>query len=137
MDTRAVTYTYSSPDNQLAIKDLQTTTKTMTLTDNEKILDLNVKLSLFHWRFSDLKIELIGPDNVKRLLCKEGKLSGSGIKDVVFDDDGSAGSIRPFDSLSDYDMRSTQGTWKVIVTDTKKGQTGSFYYYSLIVVPGL
>ena len=103
MDTQAVTYSYMSPVASLPIKDLKTTTKVMTLTDNETILDLNVKLELIHWRFSDLKIELIGPDNVKRVLCNAGKLSGMGVKTVVFDDDGSAGSIRPVNSLGYYD----------------------------------
>ena len=40
--------------------------KAMTLTDNVTITDLNVKVTLYHTRYADLKFELIGPDNVTR-----------------------------------------------------------------------
>ena len=67
----------------------------MTLTDNATITDLNVKVTLYHTRYADLKFELVGPNNVTRLLCNAGAVTGSGTKTLVFDDDGAAGSIVP------------------------------------------
>jgi hypothetical protein len=72
MDTRQVTYSYTSTGSAVAIKDKSTASKAMTLTDNVTITDLNVKVTLSHTRYADLKFELIGPDNVTRLLCAAG-----------------------------------------------------------------
>ena len=92
MDTRAVTYSYTSTGSAVAIKDKSSASKAMTLTDNATITDLNVSVKLSHTRYADLKFELIGPDNVTRLLCNAGAVTGSGTKTLVFDDDGAAGT---------------------------------------------
>ena len=100
---------------------LTPTSKAMTLTDNATIMDLNIKVTLTHTRYADLKFELIGPDNVTpRLLCAAGAVTGSGTKTLVFDDDGAAGTIRPVYALSNYDGKSTQGKWTLKITDTVK-----------------
>ena len=88
MDTRAVTYSYTSTGSAVAIKDKSTASKSMTLTDNVTITDLNVKVTLTHSRYADLKFELVGPNNVTRWLCNAGAVTGSGTKTLVFDDDG-------------------------------------------------
>ena len=95
MDTRQATYSYTSTGSAVAIKDKASASKAMTLTDNETITDLNVTVNLNHTRYADLKFELIGPNNVTRVLCNAGGVTGSGTKTLVFDDDGAAGSIRP------------------------------------------
>ena len=107
MDTRAVTYSYTSTGSAVSIKDNSTASKAMTLTDNATITDLNVKVTLTHTRYADLKFELVGPDNVTRLLRNAGAVTGSGTKTLVFDDEGAAGSIVPATPLSYYDGKST------------------------------
>ena len=138
MDTRDVTYSYTSTGSAVAIKDKSTASKSMTLSDNETITDLNVAVKLYHTRYQDLKIELVGPNNVTRVLCNAGALTGSGTKTIVFDDDGAAGSVVPAQPLSYYDNTTTQGKWTVRVSDTvRNGKTGTFYSFTLDVVPDL
>jgi subtilisin-like proprotein convertase family protein len=99
---------------------------------------VNVKVTLTHTRYADLKFELTGPNNVTRLLCNAGAVTGSGIKTLVFDDDGTAGSIVPALALSYYDGKSTLGKWTLKISDTvKNSKTGSFTSFTLDVVPGL
>ena len=95
MDTKQATYSYTSTGSAVAIKDNASASKAMTLTDNVTITDLNVKVTLYHTRYADLKFELIGPDNVTRLLCNAGAVTGSGTKTLVFDDEGAAGTSCP------------------------------------------
>jgi probable HAF family extracellular repeat protein len=138
MDTRQATYSYTSTGSAVAIKDNAAASKAMTLTDNVTITDLNVKVTLSHTRYADLKFELIGPDNVTRLLCAAGAVTGSGTKTLVFDDDGTAGSIVPALALSYYDGKSTLGKWTLKISDTvKNSKTGSFTSFTLDVVPAL
>jgi subtilisin-like proprotein convertase family protein len=138
MDTKQATYSYTSTGSAVAIKDNASASKAMTLTDNVTITDLNVKVTLTHTRYADLKFELTGPNNVTRLLCNAGAVTGSGIKTLVFDDDGTAGSIVPALALSYYDGKSTLGKWTLKISDTvKNSKTGSFTSFTLDVVPGL
>jgi subtilisin-like proprotein convertase family protein len=143
MDTRAVTYSYNStilfPPK---IRDNSTASQSMTLTDNVTITDLNVRVTLTHSQFSDLKFELVGPDNVTRLLCNAGTLTGSVTspytKTFVFDDEGSAGSIVPAVPLSYYDSKKTKGKWTLKITDTvKNSKTGTAWGFTLDVMPQL
>jgi probable HAF family extracellular repeat protein len=136
MDTRAVTYSYTSTGSAVAIKDKSTASKAMTLTDANSITDLNVSVNLYHTRYADLKFELIGPNNVARVLCNAGAVTGSGTKTLVFDDEGAVGTIKPFQPLSYYDLTSTQGKWTLRISDTvKNSKTGSFASFTLDVVP--
>ena len=65
-------------------------------------------------------------------------MTGSGTKTLVFDDDGSAGSIVPAVPLSYYDGTSTLGKWTLKITDTVRNfKTGSFTSFTLDVVPSL
>ena len=85
-----------------------------------------------------MTFELVGPNNVTRLLCNAGAVTGSGTKTLVFDDDGLAGSIVPAVPLSYYDGTSTLGKWTLKISDTvKNGKTGSFTSFTLDVMPAL
>jgi probable HAF family extracellular repeat protein len=138
IDTQQVTYSYTSTGSAVSIKDKSTASKSMTLADNETITDLNVQVKLTHSRYADLKFELVGPNNGTRLLCNAGAVTGSGTKTLVFDDEGSAGSIVPAVPLSYYDGTSTQGKWTLKISDTvKNSKTGSFTSFTLDVVPAL
>jgi subtilisin-like proprotein convertase family protein len=142
MDTREVTYSYTSMVTWVPIRDMSTASQSMTLTDNVTITDLNVRVTLSHPQFSDLKFQLVGPDNVTYLLCNAGGATGSVTSPysttLVFDDEGSAGSIvPPRPGLSDCDG-STRGKWTLKITDTVKNRkTGSFSSFTLDVVPNL
>ena len=136
MDTRAVTYSYTSTGSAVSIKDKSTASKAMTLTDNATITDLNVQVTLCHTRYADLQFDLVGPNNVTRRLCNAGAVTGSGTKTLVFDDDGAVGAIVPVNPLSYYDGTSTAGKWTLKITDTVKNlKTGSFTSFTLDVVP--
>jgi len=138
MDTRAVTYSYASTGSAVSIRDKSTASKSMTLTDNETITDLNVAVTLYHTRYADLKFELIGPNNVTRLLCNAGAITGSGTKTLAFDDDGAVGRIVPAQPLSYYDGTSTKGKWTLKISDTVRNfKTGSFTSFALDVAPSL
>jgi subtilisin-like proprotein convertase family protein len=136
-DTQQATYSYTSTGSAVSIKDKSIASKSMTLTDNARITDLNVKVTLYHTRYADLQFDLVGPDNVTtRKLCAAGAVTGSGTKTLVFDDEGAAGSIVPVYKLSNYDGRSTAGKWTLKITDTVKNyKTGSFTSFTLDVVP--
>jgi probable HAF family extracellular repeat protein len=138
MDTRAVTYSYTSTGSAVSIKDKSTASKAMTLTDNATITDLNVKVTLYHTRYTDLQFDLVGPNNVTRRLYNAGAVTGSGTKTLVFDDEGAVGAIVPVNPLSYYDGTSTAGKWTLKITDTVKNlKTGSFASFTLDVVPQL
>jgi subtilisin-like proprotein convertase family protein len=138
MDTRAVTYSYTSTGSAVSIKDKSTASKAMTLTDNVTITDLNVKVTLYHTRYTDLQFDLVGPNNVTRRLCNAGAVTGSGTKTLVFDDEGAVGAIVPVNPLSYYDGTSTVGKWTLKITDTVKNlKTGSFTSFTLDVMPQL
>ena len=136
MDTRAVTYSYTSTGSAVAIKDKSTASKSMTLTDNATITDLNVKVTLYHTRYADLKFELIGPDNVTRDALQRGRGHRLGHQDARVRRRRGRGTIRPVYALSNYDGKSTQGKWTLKITDTVKNlKTGSFTSFTLDVVP--
>ena len=138
MDTRQAIYSYTSIGSAVAIKDKASASKAMTLTDNATITDLNVKVTLYHTRYTDLQFDLVGPNNVTRRLCNPGAVTGSGTKSLVFDDDGAVGAIIPVNPLSCYDGTSTAGKWTLKITDTVKNlKTGSFTSFTLDVMPQL
>ena len=132
------TYSYTSTGSAVAIKDNAAASKAMTLTDNATITDLNVKVTLNHTRYADLKFELVGPDNVTRSALQRGRCHGLGHQDARVRRRGSSRDIRPVYSLSNYDGKSTQGKWTLKITDTvKNSKTGSFTSFTLDVVPNL
>jgi subtilisin-like proprotein convertase family protein len=135
--------TYPSGTVGLAIKDLATTTSTITISDSYSIFDLNVQLNISHSNDSDLTVVLVGPDGTGVTLLSSVGGSGGNFTNTTLDDEvasaigsGSApfsGSYRPQSLLSLFDNRNVQGTWTLRVTDNVRGGRGTLNSWSLLV----
>jgi len=114
---------FISSDNEtdLAIRDLQSTEKSVNITqkDNLIIEAVQLKIRIKHERISDLSIELISPQGTRSMILTPRSLLTT--------------KFRKYDNFKDtvllsnafYGERS-MGTWKIKVTDTNEGD---FIYY--------
>jgi subtilisin family serine protease len=136
-----VNKTFSVSNLGLAIRDNSTTTSTIAVTDDIKLTDLNVKVTLTHTYVGDLVIKLTSPSGkVVTLFSRHGG-SGDNLSGTTFDDEAGtaiangrapySGSFRPFASLTGFDGLSTKGTWTLTVQDAASRDTGTLSAWSL------
>ena len=152
--------TYSSGGISLAIPDatsnVDTTgfgsvTNQITVSDSSLVAHVSVSIRINHTYDGDLKIDLIHPDGTTVNLVlnnafNSGQNFGSGATDctgtfTIFDDSAAtpidsgsapyAGSYEPEQPLSALNGKASQGTWKLVVTDTDPGDTGTLYCVQL------
>lgn len=123
------TYTASIPTE---IGDRRTTRLEIAVTDEFRISDLDVSLSIEHARTYDLSIRLVSPTGqIVNLFTRR---SGTNLVGTIFDDSASvgiasgsgnfAGSYRPEQSLASLNGLSARGTWTVEIFDLADGVTG-------------
>jgi parallel beta-helix repeat protein len=134
------------PDNNTAVD------VPLTVGPNYTIADVNVTLNITHARASDLRLELVAPDNTVVLLKNPGAVgvTGANFTNTYLDDSatlnidlGSAPFTGAFSSanfdpfavgatgLGVLNGKTTGGTWKLRVTDTRIGNGGTVNNYSL------
>jgi len=142
------TYTFTNTPTNTLIRDLATTTSTLTINQDINIKDLNVQISLNHTALSDLVITLRSPTGqVITLFNKRGGWADN-LVNTVFDDQASTaigagiapaiapftGSFRPESLLSALNDKNAKGTWTLSITDTAGGDVGKLISWKLTMV---
>ena len=141
---------YSSGGVTVAIPDNTTVEVPVSIADVGAVSDVKVRVRLNHTYDADLVLLLVHPDGTEITLAhsrgSSGHNFGSGASDcsgtsTVFDDAAStaivsgtapfAGSYKPDALLSTLNGKSVNGTWKLRVTDTAGGDTGTIYCFQL------
>ncbi|MEN9673223.1 MAG: Leupeptin-inactivating enzyme 1 precursor [Planctomycetota bacterium] len=139
------TYTFTNTPTNTLIRDLATTTSTLTINQDINIKDLNVQISLNHTALSDLVITLRSPTGQVITLFNRRGAWENHLVNTVFDDDlanptiGNAtwpfiGSFRPESLLSVLNDKNAKGTWTLSITDTAGGDAGKLISWKLTMV---
>jgi uncharacterized repeat protein (TIGR01451 family) len=112
------------------------------INDNFTITDLDVLLTITHNRVADLDITLVGPDGTRVQLVPNGA-TGANFIDTIFDNEGASigagsapysGHFRPSGNLSQFDSKSTAGTWRLEMRDRAFNLAeGDLLFWRLIV----
>jgi serine protease len=147
-DRYSSTFTISSSysftaKGPLPITDFHTTVLSLTITQDIRIEDLNVKIHLSHLRDSDLVVRLRGPDGTEVLLAYREGGDGQHYFTTLFDDeadtpiqDGIApfrGTYRPEGPLSAFDGKNALGTWQLLIEDQALGMQGTLHFFTLTI----
>ena len=133
---------YQATDTPKPLVDYGTVVSYLNIADNRIITDVDVELNITHTWVADLNISLVAPNGrVVRLVSRAG--NGANFAATTFDDQAntpiSAGSVpftgrfRPLDPLSTLNGMSTQGTWRLVVTDTDPWDTGTLSSWALVL----
>ena len=140
--TAAQTFTNNT---RTTIRDRTNNYSFLTVSENVRIADLNVRLDITHTYDSDLYIELRHPDGTTALLINRRGGSGNNFAGTTLDDEAAlsiasgaapfAGTYRPEVALSRFDGKSTQGTWRLRVYDAAYQDIGTLNSWSLVVTP--
>ncbi len=132
----------SSPDVPKAIGDMQTIVSTLTVSGLVgPVLDVDVQVDISHTWDSDLNVYLISPSGTRVELFTGIGSSGDNFTDTILDDEAGvgiasgvapfSGSYRPEGSLSALDGQNPNGTWRLEITDSAGGDTGTLNHWSL------
>jgi uncharacterized repeat protein (TIGR01451 family) len=135
---------YSSGNLSTPLPDNTTVDIPITVADVGAVADINVRVRLNHAFDGDVEIRLVHPDGTSVLLSDNrggtGTNYGSGANDcsgthTVFDDSAPtaigagvapfAASFRPEQPLAAFNGKPTAGVWKLRVSDTANGDTGT------------
>ncbi|HEY4309282.1 MAG TPA: proprotein convertase P-domain-containing protein [Pirellulales bacterium] len=135
-------YTVNSNSTPQTVADMATTLSTAVATGLAgAITDINVSLTLHHTNDSDLNVTLISPDGTYVPLINHSGGSGANFINTTLDDQaikaigsGTApftGSFKPASVLSALNGKNPNGTWKLLVSDTVSGNSGTLDSWSL------
>lgn len=146
----SITNTTSSGNLATPIPDVSSVEIPINVTEFGSVEDVNVSVRLNHTFDGDLEIRLIHPDGTSVMLSDNrgggGDNFGSGANDCSgvptrFDDSAAiaisvgaapfAGSFRPDSPLSALNGKSTNGTWKLRISDTASLDTGTVFCVTL------
>ena len=138
------TYTFTNNPTNALIRDLATTTSTITINQNINIKDLNVQISLNHTALSDLVITLRSPTGQVITLFNRRGAWENHLVNTVFDDQATTaignatypfnGSFRPESLLSALNDKNAKGTWTLSITDSAGGDVGKLISWKLTMV---
>jgi len=105
------------------------------------VQDVDVKVNITHSYDGDLRLTLIGPNNVARILSNRRGSSGDNFVNTVFDDEATTpiasgtapftGSFKPDEALSNLDGINATGNWTLRVEDLAGGDTGTLNNWTL------
>ena len=134
---------YSSGAVNLAIRDYQTTTSTITVGQHINISNLKVTLYIEHTYDSDLVIKLVSPQGKEVLLVNRRGGSANDFRSTTFDANASTsiinaaapfnGTFRPEGSLATLNGLDAYGTWTLTVYDAVKNDTGKLVNWSMSI----
>lgn len=120
-----------------------TTSSFITISDSRQVLDVNVRLDITHTFDQDLRISLVGPNNVTVLLVNGRGSNGQNFTNTVFDDEAPAsittaappftGVFRPEQSLGAFDGLSAATRWTLVVDDQRSLNSGLLNSWSLTI----
>ena len=138
------TYTFTNTPTNALIRDLVTTTSTITINQNINIKDLNVQISLNHTALSDLVITLRSPTGQIITLFNRRGAWADNLVNTVFDDQATTaissgaapftGSFRPESLLSALNDKNAKGTWTLSIRDSAGGDVGKLISWKLTMV---
>jgi subtilisin-like proprotein convertase family protein len=113
----------------------------ITITQEQIVNSLRVKIKLEHDRDSDLDIYLVSPDGTRVELSTDNGGTGHDYIETLFDDDstnlitaGSApftGTYKPEGSLADFIGVPANGVWQLEITDDENGKSGMLQSWEL------
>lgn len=116
-------------------------TRTISITDNREVVDLNVRLDITHPFVGDLQVRLISPDGRAVALVLNRGTSGDNFVGTIFDDEANTpianagapftGSFRPEVALNTLDGISAAGTWTLEILDTKQQDAGTLVSWGI------
>ncbi|MDH3283921.1 MAG: M14 family zinc carboxypeptidase [Acidobacteriota bacterium] len=109
----------------LPISDLTTIESTLTVAEDEELSEINVRVDITHTYIGDLTVTLVAPDGTEVRLHDQAGGSANDIN-TWFDTD-----TVPADSLDVLLGSSSQGSWKLRVTDSGSGDTGTLDGWTL------
>lgn len=133
--------TYTSTDVPKTIPDNSTVLSSITVAASNTISDVNVKniTGTHDWR-SDLEFKLIGPDATEVSLLDFGCSEGTSF-DLSFDDEHTGATpncvenyvatLKPSGNLSDYNNKSSNGTWQLSISDTDELLAGELTAWAI------
>jgi len=134
---------YVSTDTPIPIVDNTTFTSVLTVTDDDTVLDVDVRLNATHTYTGDLDIFLIGPNDIRVELTSDNGGSGENFVDTIFDDEATAaitggsapftGRYQPEGSLATLDGIPANGAWTLEVTDDAGADQGELVEWTLIL----
>jgi len=134
---------FASTDTPIPIVDNTTFTSVVTVSGDETVLDVDVRLNITHTYDGDLDIFLIGPEGTRVELTSDNGGTGEDFIDTIFDDEaptsitaGSApftGRFRPEGSLVTLDGLPAAGSWTLEVTDDAGVDQGELIDWTLIL----
>ncbi len=126
------------------------TEQVIAVADTGAVQDVNVRLRLNHTYDGDLSVSLVAPDGTIVVLSGNrggsGDNFGSGSTDcsgtpTVFDDAAAtpiasgtapfAGTFRPDGSLAALNGKAVNGNWRLRISDTASGDSGTLFCWSL------
>jgi subtilisin-like proprotein convertase family protein len=136
------TITFCSTDLPKPILDNQTTLDTINVSTQGIVVDLNVRVTIYHTWDADLSIMLIAPGYDSSDLSSGNGGSGDNYINTVFDDEAAVsiingtapftGSYRPEQPLSKFDSLPLTGSWVLKVRDNAAGDTGQLVSWCLL-----
>ncbi|HEX3149423.1 MAG TPA: S8 family serine peptidase [Gemmataceae bacterium] len=124
-----------------SIADNAATDFPLTVTNVFTVRDVNVQVTINHPYDSDLKLELVAPNNATVPIFLNSGLNGDGLKGTWFDDQigvqvklGTApfaGTFQPASGLAPFNGLPAAGIWKLRITDGAAGAFGSLVNWRL------
>jgi subtilisin-like proprotein convertase family protein len=136
------TITFCSADLPKPILDNQTTYDTIMVSTQGIVVDLNVRLTIYHTWDADISIMLIAPGYDSADISSRNGGSGDNYINTVFDDEASTpitsgtppftGSYRPEQPLSSFDSLPLTGSWVLKVRDDFAQDTGQLVSWCLL-----
>jgi subtilisin-like proprotein convertase family protein len=133
-------FDYSNRDPAV-IADNATVVRSITVVDAFTFDDLDVGIDIAHTFVGDLSAVLVAPDGTRVRLFTRIGAGGDNFAGTIFDSEAATpiaagaapytGRFRPQDSLVPLYGRDARGTWRLEVTDSSLGDTGSLTNFSL------
>ena len=132
---------YPSTDTPKQLVDYGTMTSTLAVADIFTVGDTNVTLNIGHTYVGDVTIALVAPDSSQVVLVNQVGGGGDNFVNTVLDDEADtsiAGGTAPFTGhflpsqpLGILDGKASSGDWKLVITDSYWGDTGTLYNWQL------
>lgn len=133
---------YDAPGR--AIPDQSVLIDSIVVNDSRDVRDVDVTVNIKHSFVSDLTVSLVGPQGQEVRLFGGIGADADDITFAKFDSDASrsitsataadapfTGTWRPQESLDVFDGASAEGTWQLVIRDTKGNDVGSLLDWSL------
>jgi subtilisin-like proprotein convertase family protein len=125
------------------IRDNRNVISTLTVTDDEAVVDVNVLVDITHVYDGDVEIYLMGPNGMEIELSTDNGADGDNYTDTLFDDEAASrivdgiapftGSFQPEQLLATFDGISAAGDWSLRVFDDSDGDEGTLESWSLLL----